>query len=401
MALQDYNFYTTNAPDYLEKSFAGNLVRYAPNGMAPLFALTSMMGDKTAMSVEHGYFSKTMIFPSVKLNGAITTNLITTFTVDSTANIVKGDLLRSPAGELIRVESVDSSTQLTVAREVGAVTGGMIADNVVLYQVGNAFEQASDRPASRLMNPTRVLNYTQIFRNAWALPRTVAVIKAIVGSGNVAESRQDCALLHAADIEKSLIFGQKSAGVGPDGQWMTTMDGLIEVVRSQAPAGNTTTAGATTNYTQLEAMVNGCFDTITDQRNGNDRACFVGGTARTVINNIGRLNGTYQLMDGQTSFGLQFATFKTSRGTFRMIEHPLLNSNSDWSAMAMVVDLPSIKLAYLPDSKQLNQEYGPKGDIADNGQDAIGGCLTSELTAEFLNPTANAVIFGLTAADQG
>lgn len=409
MAMQDFAFYQSNVTDYLQKSFAGALIRYAPNGMAPLFALTSMLGDKTALSVEHGYFSKTMIFPSFQINSGALDSNSTTFTIDDATTgqvasvnpITVGDLFRSnTTGEIVRVTAVNSATEIVVSRSVGRIAAGAVADDSIWYHVGTAFEQGSNRPASRLMTPVRVLNYTQIFRNAWALPRTLAVIQAIVGSGNVAESKQDCAMFHAADIEKALIFGQRDSAT-VNGQYMTTMDGVVETVRYFGPAGNTSTASSTTNYTQLETMLNGQFDVVTDQRNGNERTVFVGGAARTVINNIGRLNGTYQLMEGQTSFGLQFTTFKTSRGTFRMIEHPLLNSNANWAKMALSVDLPSIKLAYLPGSKQLNQEYGPKGDIADSGQDSIGGCLTSELTVEILNPNAHAVVYGLTAGAQG
>ena len=70
MALQDFSTYS-GITDYLAKSFAGQMIRYAPNGMAPLFGLTSMAGEGKALSVEHGYFSKTMVFPSVQMNGVL------------------------------------------------------------------------------------------------------------------------------------------------------------------------------------------------------------------------------------------------------------------------------------------------------------------------------------------
>lgn len=401
MPLLDFNSLNTAAPDYLAKSFAANMVRYAPNGMAPLFALSSMLGDKTAASVEHGYFAKTMVFPSATLTAAVADGVAATVTVASTATQVVGDLLRAQStGEILRVTAINSATQLAVARGVGQIAAGAIANGVKLYGIGNAFEQGSNRPASRLMIPTRVMNFTQIVRNSWALPGTLEAIKTIVGEGNVAESRMDCGLFHAADIEKAIIFGQRSAST-VNGQYMTTMDGLVEVVRRLAPAANTNTAAATTNFTQLEAMLNPCFNVINDGRNGNERTLFVGGTARTVINNIGRLNGTYQLVDGQTNFGLQFSTFKTSRGTFKMIEHPLFNSNDDWSKLAIAVDLPTFKLAYLPGRKTQNREYNMSGTPVDQGIDAVGGTLTSELTTEIINPAANAVIWGLTAAAVG
>lgn len=396
--MQDTNFYDSTNPgtkDYLSKSFAGQMIRYAPNGTAPLFGLTSMFKEGTCAQVEHGYFAKTMVFPSVTLNGAIADGVATSFTVDSTENVLEGDLLRSQAtGEIVRVQAVVDATTLTVLRGVGQIAAAAMADNDVLYSIGNAFEQGSLRPASRLMNPVRVMNNTQIFRNSWALPKTVSVIQPIVGDSLDSESRQDCAMFHSADIEKALIFGQKSGQIVKN-QWMTTMDGLVETVRRLAPAENTSEAGATTNYTQLEAMLNPVFNTINNGRNGNERLLFVGGQARTVINNIGRLSGSYQIVDGQTNFGLQFSTFKTSRGTFSMIEHPLLNSNPDWSKMAMAVDLQSIRTCYL--RKTSNIEYGMDGKATDDGIDAVGGTLTTELTMENVNPSAHAVIYGLTA----
>jgi hypothetical protein len=397
MALQDFNFYN-QIPDYLQKSFAANMLRYAPNGMAPIFGLTNLAGAGTAKSVEHGYFSKTMIFPSMTLNGAIADGVETNFTVVSTANVLPGDLFRvQSTGEIVRVTSIGGSTTVVVARGIGQVAAAAIGNGVKLHGVGNAFEQASNRPQSRLMNPVRVMNNTQIFRNSWALPGTMTAIGAIVGDSLVAESRQDCGMFHAADIEKSLIFGQKSGQI-INGQYLTTMDGIVETVRRLAPSANTTTAGGTTTYAQLENALEPCFDTITNGRNGNERTLFVGGTARKVINNIGRLSGQYQIVDGQTNFGLQFQTFKTARGMFRMIEHPMLNSNTDWAKMAIACDLPSLKMMYLEGRKTQNREYNMSGTPVDNGIDAVGGTLTTEATIQVDNPSAFAVIFGLTAA---
>ena len=395
--LQDTNYYNSNVPDYLAKSFAFNLIRYAPGGMCPLFGLTSLLPPKKAAAVEHGYFAKTMVFPSVTINhvgGYISAD--TTFTVTSSANLVVGEMLRvQSTGEIVRLTAINSAVSITVARGVGQIAAASIADSAKLYSVGNAFEQASNAPASRLMNPARVMNMTQIFRNSWALPKTVKVIQAIVGDGNLAESRNDCAMFHGADIEKAMLFGQQSSGL-VNGQWMTTMDGIIEVVRRFAPAANTTVAGGTTTFTQLETALNPCFDTITNGRNGNVRWLFCGGTAKTVINNIGRLSGVFQLQPDTTSFGLQFEMFKTSRGLFKIVEHPMLNSNSDWSKMAIAIDIPSMAVPKLRETE--NVEYGVRGDYVQDGRDAVGGTLTTELTTEFTNPSANAVIYGLTAA---
>lgn len=396
-------FNTSNfTTDLAKKSFAGMITRLMPNGSAPLFGLTSMLSSETAVAVEHGFFTKTMVFPEVQLNGAIadaTTNL---FTVDSNTNILPGMILRvNTTGENVLVNSVPSSTTIQVTRGVGTVAAAAIADDVKLFQVGNAFEEGSDRPGALNVTPVRITNYTQIFRDAWALTDTARATQVIAGNDTVSESKQDCAAFHASSIEKSLIFGQKSTGTR-NGKPFRTMAGFIAIVGdityypSSYSAANVTTAGATTTYTQLEAALDPVFNQATDPKVANERILFVGGTAKLVLNNIGRLNGTYQLVDGQTSWGLQFSTFKTARGTFRVIEHPILNTNSTWSKMALALDLSTFNVAYLGDRKTKNEEYN-----AEEGTDATGGSLTTELTCLIKNPPANAIIYNLTAGAAG
>jgi hypothetical protein len=384
--------------DLAAKSFAGMITRLMPNGQAPLFGMTSMLPTETALQVEHGFFTKTMLFPSLNLDAAVAGAGDTVFTVASTSDVLPGMLMRAEStGEVVIINSVLNATQVSVTRGVGS-TAGAIADNVNLYQIGNAFEESSVRPNALQINPVRITNYTQIFRNTWALSGSAQATQVIAGETTVAENRMDCAAFHAADIEKALFFGTKSTGTR-NGQPFRTMDGLINIVR--ANAANYTVAGATTNYTQLETMLDPVFNQTTDPKAGNERVVFVGGSARKVLNNIGRLNSTYYMQNGATSYGLQFSQFNIARGTFRMIEHPLFNSNSEWSKYAVAVDLSTFRVAYLGGRKTMKQEFNMDGNVVDNGIDAVGGTLTTEMTCVVKNPPANAIMTNLTAAAAG
>lgn len=395
--------------DLAAKSFAAMITRLMPNGTAPLFALTSMLSDETALQTEHGFFTKTMIFPSLKINNAggyLATD--TTFIVDSTANCLPGMIMRvERTNENIIINAINSDTTVSVTRGVGTVAAAAINDDDDLYQVGNAFEESSNRPTANNIIPVRVTNYTQIFRNTWAVSGSAQATRVIAGDNTDAESRQDCAAFHAADIEKATFFGQKSQGTR-NGQPFRTMGGLIAMIEDISfyppsySAVNSFTAGATTNWTQLEGFLDPVFDQATDPKGANERVLFCGGDAKVVLNNIGRLNGTYHLVDGQTNFGLQFSTLTTSRGKFRLVEHPLFNTNATWSKMAVGVDLPTFRLAYLAGRKTQNMEFNTKGNQAqDNGIDAVGGTLTTELTTVIKNTPANVVIRNLTAAAVG
>lgn len=187
------------------------------------------------------------------------------------------------------------------------------------------------------------------------------------------------------------------------------MAGLVAMISdatfyppSYSGVTNVNTAGGTTNWTQLQGFLNPVFNQATDPKGSAERIMFVGGAAKLVINEIGRLNATYQLVDGQTNFGLAFSTLTHPRGTFRIIEHPLFNTNTYWGKMAVVVDLPTFGLAYLAGRQTQNMEFNTKGELAqDNGIDAIGGTLTTEMTALVKNTPANAIIRNLTAAAVG
>lgn len=388
--------------DLAKKSFPAMITRLMPNGEAPLFGITALLREETANQIEHGFFSKTMLFPQLTLSASATA-VDTTLTVSSTANCIPGMMFRSDStNENILITSVNSPTQVGVQRAVGNVAAAAISSAVNLWMIGNAYEEASLRPQSVLIIPERVVNYTQIFRNTWAVSETTRATMMIAGDGAVAESKRDCAAFHAADIEKALIFGQKFLGAR-NNQPFHTMDGLISTITQKAP-GNITTAGGTTTWTQLQAALDPLFNQVTDPKGKPERLLFVGGAARNVLHNIFRLNSTYFIEDSQTSWGLQFDSFKIPRGRFTIIEHPLLNAygqTSTWAKMAIGVDINTFNTAYMTGRKTTNREFNLNGTVVDNGIDAVGGTLTSELTCLVRNAAADGVIYNLTAAAVG
>ena len=392
---------SANAPTNLNAiSFAQAITRLMPNGTAPLFGLTSLLKDETASNIEHGYFSKTMIFPSLSSTSGDLVGA-TTLTVDAYTDVVPGDLLQNErTGEIMLVNTTPSNTSVTVTRAVGTVAAAAINAADKLRTIGNAFEEGSTRPSAVAILAERYVNNTQIFRNSWAVTKTAAAIPQIAGAGYVSESKQDCAALHAMAIEKALFFGQKFMGT-KNGQPFHTMEGIVARITAAA-SGNITTLGSTTNWTQLEAALDPVLQTVTDPKGGNIRTMFVGGTARRVLHNIARLNSSYQITTMETAWGLQLDTIRTPRGTFEIIEHPLFNaygSTSTWAKMAVICDLNAFSLAYL--RKTSDAAYNSSGALVDNGIDAEGGTLTTELTCTIKNPAAFGLIYNFTAAAAG
>lgn len=395
--------------DLARKSFAASINLLMPNGGAPLFAITGLLKDKQALQVQHGYWSKKMIFPRAIL-AAAATSAATTLTLDVATdasnqytfnNLVKGDLLRNiTTNEIVMVQSFASPT-LTITRTIGSTAAAAMSSGDTLYHIGNAFEEGSTRPTAVAIQPTYVSNYTHIFRNSWAVTKTSAAMPWVVGDSQVASSKRDCAALHAMAIEKALFWSQKFMGTGTNGQPLHTMDGIFAIIAGSAAANITTVntgAGSTTTWTTLEAALEKTLEVQTDPSSGNNRTVFLGGVAKRTITNVIRLNSDFSISAGNepNSWGLQIMTIRTPRGTFELIDHPLFNaygSSAALAATAVVVDLAAITIAYLRRTEDL--AYNQNGTPVDSGIDAVGGTLTTELTLEIINPQACGILYGV------
>lgn len=404
--MQFYN--TDDLPtDLAEKSFAANMARIFPNGEAPLFAISGLAEKKIAKQIEHGYWQKRMVFGTITLDGAIADGTTTTFNVVDSSKVSPNDVLRVPkafnadafvAPEHVRVKSITDATTIEVERGFGGTSGAAaaIADATVIPGIGNAYPEGSPRPMHKAIKSQRKLNNTQIFRNSWSTSKTLAANKLIAGKGAVAENRMDASNFHSRDIELATFFGRKSNGIDPEtGEPIHTMDG-IEALIEQEASTNIREAGATTTYDQLIDLLDPVFDEKTDMMSGNQRVIYCGKTALKVFHQIGRLSGEYQIVQGQNSFGQKFTEIQIPRGTFRLIEHPIMNTNLEWQKMAVILDLSSFDFAYL-EGRDTEITFINENANATDGQDAKGGVLTTELTIELQNPFACGIIYNLRA----
>lgn len=393
------------AADEAKKSFAAQFARISPNGGAPLIALTSMLATETALAIEHGFYTKTMIFPALTSTAADASGA-TTLNVASTANIVSGMMFRNEtSGEQVVVTAVPSATTVTVKRGIGTVAAAATVNGDVWYMSGTAYEEASLRPQAVQIVPTRLTNYTQIFRNSWSVSKTAGATGTIVGGGAVAEAKMDVAAFHAQDMEKAVIWGQKFMGTLPGSTSpFHTMDGMENMLRQVAPTQIVTLGGSATptTWTALEAALDIALDTVTDVRGGNGRAVFCGGQALRAFHQVFQKNSAYTLEGQVNEFGLRFGQFITPRGDFKLVQHSLFNAfgrTSAWAKSALVLDMANFNLAYL--RKTEHADYNANGTQVDNGIDAVGGTLTTEVTCLHKNIPSNMILKNFTTGAAG
>ena len=385
-----------NPAELNARSFAGTILRLFPNGSAPLFALSSQSGKSKAKASTHGYFSKTLSF--IKTTSTVADAAgATTMNVASTAGMTPFMvLMNTRTRENIRVLTIASATTITVTRAFGRVAAAAchIGDNLI--QVGTAFMEGSDRPTARQLSTVYIANYTQIFRNAWGLTDTARASLAEMGYSNIAESRKDCSMFHSIDAESAILFGQPKMDTSGS-QPLHATQGIIDAIYQYAPS-NVNAAGATTNYDQLVALVEEAWTYSTDASNPKMRAGFCDSTAMKVMHQIARLSGQVEIMQSETTFGMQFTKFKFYKGEINLIEHPLMNAlQTAATGTMLVMDLPALKLAYMDGRDTIAEEYNINGKVIPNGTDGVGGSLTSEFAVELINPYSCVYVTGLTA----
>ena len=389
-------FNTTQNPSELNvKSFAGQILRRFPNGTAPIFALTSQSGKSKAKSSTHGYFSKTMSFLALTSSAALVD--ATTIAMSSAAGITKNMVFHNVrTRENVRVTAdATHANNITVQRAYGRIAAAAINNADKWIMIGTSFEEGSVRPTARRMTTVYVANYTQIFRNAWALTDTARASLTEAGYSNIVEDRNDCSLLHAQDAEASIIWGQPKMDTS-GAQPVHSTQGILDALLQYAPT-NVNPAGATTNYSELVELVEPAFSSSTNLGDASMRVGFVDNTAMKIINDIGRLSGQVQITNNQTQFGLRYTSFQFYNGTVNLMIHPLLNGLQT-GGMAILMDMSAIKLAYLDGRDTKVEEYNTGGKVVENGVDAVGGSLTTEFAVELVNPNSCAIITGFTSA---
>ena len=397
MALISGIFNTNLNPAELNaKSFAGTILRLFPNGSAPLFALTSQAGKSKAKASTHGYFSKTLTFVKTTASAADAAGVTNLSVASSAGMTVSMVLMNTRTRENYRVTAIPDATHVTVTRAFGRVVAAanIIGDNLIC--VGTAFMEGSDRPVARQLSTVYIPNYTQIFRNAWGLTDTARASLAEMGYSNIAESRKDCSMFHSIDAESAILFGQPKMDTSGS-QPLHATQGIIDAIYQYAPS-NVNAASGTTNYDQLVALVEEAWTYSTDASNPKMRAGFCDSTGMKVMHQIARLSGEVEIMQSETSFGMQFTKFKFYKGEINLIEHPLMNAlQTAATGTLLVMDLPALKLAYMDGRDTIAEEYNINGKVIPNGTDGVGGSLTSEFAVELINPNSCVYVTGLTA----
>lgn len=370
---------------------AAILLRY-PNGSAPLFALTSAMKSEAVDDPEYNWWEKPMqtrrLALGANLDNTGGTENITL--VDGGLSLKAGDiLLVEESGELLYVNSDPAvDTTVSVVRGYGdvaatAVTynGASVNPNVLL--VGSAYEEGSDAPDGRAYDPTKLYNYTQIFRNTFEHTRTAAKTRLRTGD-DVKEAKRETLELHSRDIELAFFLGNRKETTR-NGKPLRTTGGLKSFIAS---GNKIAVSSGQLDMDTLEGYMERFFE-----YGSSEKLAFVGNRAMTAINQVVRKNSAYQIFANEKVFGMSVTKLVSPHGELVLKRHPLFNQVPGLASGQTYYGLNSTMVVL--DQKELIYRYF-KGDdtryeaeLQDNGIDGEKSGFISEVGLEVHHGSTN------------
>ena len=352
-----------------------------PNGTAPLTAILSMLGSESVDDPQFQWWTQeqasvggAVIGPgvytlpdlSVAYAGGGNEGDVVYVVVDHAL----GDRIREGHQILLRVAAnyaVDVVGKVTgVARtNVTAVLAVklledddndanddlQLCDNFKI--IGNINPEGGEMPDAIALNPTKVYNYTQIFRTPLSITRTAR--KARLRTGDQYQKAKSEALeMHSWEMELAFLWGIRTENIGDNGKPERTTMGVINFIRQFAAANcddytlNATYAGMDWDQggeTWLKAMLEQIF-----RFGAEEKLCLCGSGFLLGIDALASYNGYINLKPAEKTYGLQIRSWLTPFGTIHLKTHPLFSYDATTRNMGLVIEPKEMTYRYIDDT---------------------------------------------------
>ena len=343
-----------------------------------------------ARSTKEEWIEDSLVPSTTTISSFDTDGTGTGINVASTAGMVVGQILRfessagADRGELVKIASVDSATNLTVVRLFGGNPGSAVTLSTgdVVHTVSKPKHELTSATAGSGYQETSAFNYTQIFDGTAQLSRTAMAVQNYGFANTMAAQVEREMMKIMRDVNNQLIWGEKELR---DDTKNGAFGGLISFVRG----GNVDTTGSALSATIINNLLEAVY---ADGASSNNYAiiCAPNQAKRISAFNTAGSNPVVSVPQGSTTTGGYISTFvgnlPVQNGPFtaRVVVEP--NFPKDKIILA---DLNRIELAYLT-------PFGAQ-DATPAGFDGKAERILGELTVRIKDgQKAHAMATGLT-----
>lgn len=381
-------------PRALIDDIATALFVQRPNVDTPMYALLGAISaeESDLTQQKYSWFVQGFSVPSAALALAVpavpSMSVSDITTTEPSIFIPSSIVVNERTGEYMRVVSLEGNS-LKVVRGHGSIAPRAMQPGDTLTRVSLAVEEGSLRVLPRSTSFAEIDNITQTIRASWAVTGSAAAVRQRFSDAK-ANTMEACAQDYARDIETTLLFGERSSTMS-GGQKLTTMDGLLSMIRKHAPE-NMSSLGSQVSLESLEAAFEPMFKWRSDDTYVNDRMVYTSMQGIKMLTALGRASGYVTLTPGQSSFGHKFTELITAVGSIKLVHHSMFDTYGVLKNSLLLVDPGSMRIRYLQGRKQIRTSVGENGLAPESGMDAQAGDLLSELTLAVHTPFTNGLV---------
>ena len=374
------------------------ILKLYPNGQAPLTAMLSMMGSMQVDDPEFNWWTQAMGSVDGAVAGIYTiadmsvayasggvagdTLFVRTNTTTVFKRVRKGHQILLRDASDYRVDVIGKVTEVYrgTGYELYAVQLLEDDDNSATHDlsdcdtfkiVGNINAEGAEMPDSIALNPTKVRNYTQIFRTPLSITRTARKTKLRTGD-QYQKAKAEALEMHSWETELAFFWGIATENTGENGKPERTTMGAINFIRTYAAANcDDYTLNAT--YTGQTWVTGGetWFKTILEQifRYGaSEKLAFVGSGCLLGIDRLAMAGGQINLAPAQKTYGMEIMQWRTPFGVLNMKTHPLFSYDATTRNMMVILEPKELMYDYIDDtsfygetnSKTHSEGYGQR-----------------------------------------
>lgn len=364
--------------DERPKNFRETILWRDPNGMAPLTGLLSKTKSESTDDPEFAWWEEQLQLIRVQSDATgVSASSTTLGLTGGGLDLVPGDLLlveKADAAtydnEIVEVSSVSSDTSIVIKRGQCGTSAAASGASAWFTKIGNRFAEGTTSPTVSTRNPTKLLNYCQIFKTAYESTRTTTQTYTRTGD-SLKNDKKRKMFDHAVAMELAFMFGRKNETTGANGKPMRTTGGLREFITTNRTVFSTTP----TINTFLDAIYP-VFD-YAGSGAGNERIVFAGNGALNGLNKLIAANSGVRVnYEGVIKqYGMQLQSFVTPQGIFYVKTHPLMNTHARYTNSMFIINPAGLKYRYLMDTK-------PQENIQANDADTKKGQWITEAGLE-------------------
>jgi len=384
------------------------IMKLYPNGMAPLTAILSMIGNEGVDDPQFHWWTQEQTAVGGDIEGIYTlADLSVAYTaagptvVYAQITTVLGNRIRE--GHQILLQDA-SDYRMTVVGKVTGVTRGAVntvlainlleadtngaagghdlSDCDCFKIIGNINPEGGEMPDAIALNPVKVYNYTQIFRTPLSITRTAR--KTCLRTGDAYQKMKSEALeMHSWEIELAFLWGIRTENIGDNGKPERTTMGVINFIRQYA-AANCDDYSLNVDYAGQTWAASGeiWFKAILEQifRYGaNEKLCLCGSGFLLGIDALAMTGGQINLQPAQKTYGMDIRSWITPFGTIHMKTHPLFSYDPTTRNMGIIIEPKEMGYRYVDDT-QFFGESSAKQHPEGYGQRRLDGTWEEYLT---------------------